>query len=47
MAAEPNEKVDAGAAAVANVLEAVEGEEPNENVGAAAEEEEEEAEVSF
>ena len=45
MAAEPNEKVDAGAAAVANVLEAVEGEEPNENVGAA--EEEEAAEVSF
>ena len=45
MAAEPKENVEAGAAAAANVLEVVEGEEPNENVEAEAVEEE--AEVWF
>ena len=36
LAAEPKENVEAGAAAAANVLEVVEGEDPNENVEAEA-----------
>ena len=45
LAAEPKENVEEGAAAAANVLEVVEGEEPNEKVEAEAVEEE--AEVGF
>ena len=47
-AADPKEKVEEADGAAANVLEVAEaeGEEPNENPGVAAEEEEE-AELSF